>query len=240
MKKTFITLLALGSIVMGETITLDSTYVSGTVVVNLNATTLKDIAGNGFGGANDAITLLRFDGVWQNNEVAYLGIANNGSSTSHNTSFYGSWKKAGTANAAQSISGISNQNIFTSSTDWDDIESIAIAYSFDSSSSITGTNIYATVAYRTKDNDIMSYSGSLINQMKFSNEPYKLAANALTLDTTYVLPGYTYSNEASTAAQVDALCRAAVSSSQPVVPEPATGALSLLALAGLCARRRRK
>lgn len=232
MKRTLIAIFALGSMASAADFELND-LTAGTVVVNLNPTLMKDIAGNGFGGAGDAITFAKFTGTWQNNDTASLGIANNGSSTSHVTGLYNAWTKGTSTALNQDFKNNSLSSIFNSDTNWENIKDIAIAYSWDSSSSITGTNIYSSISYITKDNTVTTASGSLINQMKFDSVSYKLTATSLVIDDTYVTNS-SYTNTANNLAGVTALSKGAL------VPEPATATLSLLALAGLCARRRRK
>ena len=230
MKKTIIALLSLSGVAMGTSITLDPNYTSGTVLVTLDVDSFSLKNGGNFTGGADAITLFEFSGTWSNEETGNMGVCSNGSSTGHYTGFYGTWTLPPKGSGAATSLGL-NQ-LFNSNTNWGDIEAIAVAYSFESTSDET-TNLYTSVSIRSKSGVETTYA-SRQNAISWSSDSthFSLNANSLTINDDYVL-NYSYSNQVTTGDKLKALSAGAV-------PEPTTATLSLLALAGLAARRRRK
>lgn len=236
MKKTLIALLALASVGVGATIDLEKTTDKGTVILTLNVNTIQDIMGNGFGGAADAYDLALFTGEWQDKPgiPAFLGVANNGSSDTHITTLYNSWKRESTANKASGFNGFKS-DLITPETDWDLIDAMSVVFSYDSTVGTIGTNQNLAVTLRYTDGSMATYGGSRLDAMKSGGNHFKLNATAIDYNETYVNT-VKYMLTASSTEEARELSRLAVT---PVVPEPTTGALSLLALAGLCIRRRK-
>ncbi len=205
----------------------------------------KDIAGSNINTGSEVLPLFYFTGTWSNgttyedSNTGALGIANNGSNASK-SSFYGYWEKGDQIkkNHGANLNG----DIFTSSTDWTKIESITIDYTYDSTltNNTTSKNLttHATRATTTvtitynDGTDADTYEGVTNSHMwtetnangtAITENVYQFHATGITVvDDTYV-----------SSYKVTGLQTA-------VIPEPATATLSLLALAGLAMRRRRK
>ena len=111
--------------------------------------------------------------------------------------------------------------------DWDSIDYAGLVYSFDKSS---GT----TVAFTLINDEGTAIVDSYVNASTLTSS--SAGAAALTFDSS-VLSSY-YFNELKGEADMKAL--AGLAAKAAPLPEPTTATLSLLALAGLAARRRRK
>ena len=250
MKKTLITLLALGGLALGGTYELNPAYSSGTVIITLNVNEFAKVAGQYFNGSlpvllywngslegingnGDTVTSSASMGMCSNGSSGNKNIANDGSST-----IYGYFKMGTGAAGYKSDIGLNGTTIFPTTLDMSQVTGIALGYSYNSLSVetdgvITGykTNLSTTLAYKMVDGTIESYSYTIDGYVKSSGTHYKFTADELVVDDTYV-NGVKYSSVYTGTAD---LLKATVAS----VPEPATATLSLLALAGLCARRRR-
>lgn len=132
----------------------------------------------------------------------------------------------GGKNGRTNLSGTSNVYLSeVAETDWVGATGAALCITYDKTA---GTNTYLTIqmpeaddiVYTTKDKDL-----------KYGTTR---GINGISLNTDIVKQCYTYM-EVLTADEASTISKKAMN-----VPEPTTGSLSLLALAGLCARRRRK
>ena len=112
---------------------------------------------------------------------------------------------------------------------WENAYSASLVISADRT---TGTRVVFTMNY--KDGTVFQTSGTAASVKSGSWEP-----SGLTLDTAAVTSVAMY-NAYITIDDAKSVGLNMLSESAPVVPEPATATLSLLALAGLAARRRRK
>ena len=257
MKKTFITLLALAGIAMGETLTL-------TIPTGIqNHTGTKDVDDNG-------------DGIIDREDVVYfLGYGSTGVDAAITKSEFANgndggymFNKGGQVNPDASIKegeiisadGVTSLTLAPRKGAGGSGEAIVLSgsnlvgYSVDSftfeiaeSTCTTTANIALTLAVIQKgDNNAWSLvektTGSLTlnsgaeltltlsNSIDWTNS-YKVVA--IIDNTAQTLAGGNSPTYTMTGISVTA-------TGTPVVPEPATATLSLLALAGLAARRRRK
>ena len=268
MKKTLATLIALASVAMGETsaitlsnfsqidltaltgdnkdtYTLATTTATWTLAVTIDSQAVRPYMEKGTyiynsgttdapegsivsGTANSGLQV--FDAKVENN--SRIGIDTNfGSSNNAITTsgFYGSWNGAGSSNAPVGNYGVNSLNL--ASLDWDNIGSIALTLSY---------------AYGTKDNGIganvaivvYDKNGTLLGSSYGSNTTLRTNSSLSSIAfSDAVTSAYLYNNllsEENATAIVQELGKAAL------IPEPTTATLSLLALAGLAARRRRR
>ncbi|MBR3902061.1 MAG: PEP-CTERM sorting domain-containing protein [Akkermansia sp.] len=167
-----------------------------------------------------------FTGSWANNEAGQLGLANNGSSSSDTTGVWSSWVK-GNSSSQATDTGLGA--IFTSSTNWDNIGAVSLVYSFSTpETGATTVNTAITIAYL--DGTAATTTGETKSNIVFSGVS-GFAATGIEVNETYV-KNYEVSSIYTTLNDAKAMSAA-------LVPEPTTATLSLLALAGLAARRRR-
>lgn len=246
MKKTLITLLAVMSSALG--ITLDNfSYTAGnatttsedatfTYVLTLNVQDLRSLLEKGQTAA------------WGTELITYnaagttTGIVINGSSNSNKvitSSLYAKW---GTNNAwgnfmSYSTTAADGTSTTTSydladlngsaeGTGWDEVAGAAITYTFSSSAGTKG----ALTLVREDESIILNHSTTM-GGLK--------TASAVAAEVNFgdMVTGYYYSNNVISEAEAKEASKLAAIAS---IPEPATATLSLLALAGLAARRRRK
>lgn len=242
MKKTLITLLAMGGWTLGATETFDTTYIKAAITINIDVQAFKNIAGSNINTPDEVLPLFVFTGGWSNGtnvleeNTGSLGIANNGSGGSK-SSFWGYWTK-GTGSKTNQNHDIPD-SLFNSNTDWGAIESITLTFTYDStlvdngvsnSKTVSATEVTTGVTI-TYNDDTTTYQVSKTlspycwttwneGRTELVDNVYQFHATGLEVNDTYV-SSYTFAGLKS-------------------IPEPATATLSLLALAGLCARRRRK
>ena len=239
MKKTFIALLAASSMAMA--VSLDDAAItkagnagyntqSGnfTVALTLDVAKLRTLLEKGQTYA------------WGTDIVRYIcngtatGVTVNGGSSNNaiNTSgLYARWGNTTNWNSVQWQGGtnLSDLNGDAEGTGWDDVASAGLVYSFGATS---GT----TVAFTLIGNDGAAIIDSCVSAGGLKSD--KAGAAALTFDdsvlSSYYFNEYMGNNETSLKALASTVATTAP------VPEPTTATLSLLALAGLAARRRRK
>ena len=225
MKKTLITLLALGGLACGA----DSfaTTKTATIALTFNVDALESISDVNFtGNGSTKPNFFMFTGSWANNEAGQLGLANNGSSSSDTTGVWSSWVK-GNSSSQATDTGLGA--IFTSSTNWDNIGAVSLVYSFSTpETGATTVNTAITIAYL--DGTAATTTGETKSNIVFSGVS-GFAATGIEVNETYV-KNYEVSSIYTTLNDAKAMSAA-------LVPEPTTATLSLLALAGLAARRRR-
>ncbi len=239
MKKTLITLLAAASCAMGVTLE-DAAFVKGgntgyntlgnnfTVALTLDVTELQTLLEKGQTPA------------WGTDIVSYAcngtqtGVTVNGGSSNNsiNTSgLYARWGNTTNWNSVtwQGADNLSDLNGDAAGTGWDNIASAGLVYSFGATS---GT----AVAFTLIDTDGNAIIDSYVTAGTLKSG--SAAADALSfgdaVSSSYYFNNYMGGSETDMKALSNAAAVAAP------IPEPATATLSLLALAGLAARRRRK
>lgn len=144
--------------------------------------------------------------------------------------FWGSYVKASSSGKAVDT-GLGR--VFTSSTDWDTIKNISLVYSYSTPESrATTTNVAFTIAYL---DGTISTQGATKNNIVF-NGVSGFTSTGVTVNDTYVV-SFDANTNYTTLDEAKSLSAAMASAS---IPEPTTATLSLLALAGLAARRRRR
>ena len=239
MKKTLITLLAAASCAMGVTLE-DADFVMGgntgydtlgnnfTVALTLDVTELQTLLEKGQTPA------------WGTDIVSYVcngtqtGVTVNGGSngSSINTSgLYARWGTTTNWNSVtwQGADNLSDLNGDAEGTDWDNIASAGLVYSF---SATSGTSVAFTLIDTNGNAVIDSYVTA--GGLKSSSAVAAALSFGDAVSSSYYFNEYMGGSEANMKALSNAAAVAAP------IPEPATATLSLLALAGLAARRRRK
>lgn len=114
---------------------------------------------------------------------------------------------------------------------WGNAKGISITLS----GAVGSDKMYPTSFYLTvlkEDDSVLEYTAPSISWLKFSGTT---GISSISVNSDIVDSAYFFKSQVSSAANAQALNMAAITA-----PEPTTATLSLLALAGLAARRRRK
>ena len=237
MKKTLVALFALGSAAMG--VTLEDAVATGTGTLTLDSATgaitavaVIDIAQMqalmAKGAEATKCTIINFDAGGD------IGIQTNYSSYDHDdngetpnviniSGLYGCWN----SNGAYSV-GMNTGTGFEVASFWTGGVTAAVTLTYEHSKGTSGT----FTLLDTEGNVLQSVGGYYNTGLKSSG----LSFNTIVFDGI-VTDGYVF-NQVVTAEEAKALGKAAATAA--LVPEPTTATLSLLALAGLAARRRRR
>lgn len=228
MKKTLLTLIAFGSCAMGATETFGSATKTATISLTFDVAALEAISDINFmGNGETKPNFFMFNGSWGSGEAGSLGLANNGSSGSDTSGLWSSWVK-GDASGQATDTGLGS--IFTSSTNWDIIEAITLVYSYRTpTTGATTVNLAVSIGY---DDGTLTTYGETKSNIVFSGTS-GFSSTGLTTNDTYVT-SYEFSSDYTSLEDAKKMSAALA------IPEPTTATLSLLALAGLAARRRRK
>lgn len=239
MKKTIVALFALSTAAMGVTLedavatgigtlTLEEAAGAITAVAVVDVDKLQEVM------AKDAEltkkTIINFD------SSSDIGIQTNYSSYDHdgdsntagviNTSgLYGCWNNSG----AYSV-GMNTGTGFESTDFWAGGVVAAITLTYEYSKGTTATFILLDA----EGNVLQSVGGNYNTSLRGTGLSY----STIVFDSEIVTEGYVFNQVVTTAEEAKALGQAAATAA--LVPEPTTATLSLLALAGLAARRRRK
>ena len=240
MKKTLIALLIAGSCAMG--ITLEDAAKTGTGNLTLDEATgaitavaVVDVAKLQPLMAHDAelakYTLINFDGTsdigLQTNYGSYNHDSNDGTPNVINTSgLWGCW------NGANAYTFGSNSG-FESASFWEGGVTAAVTLTYEYSKGTSGT----FTLLDAEGNVLQSVGGEYNTTLRGQGLTY----SSVVFDSNIVTNTYVF-NQVVTAEEAKSLGKAAATAAlqSGAVPEPTTATLSLLALAGLAARRRRK
>lgn len=253
MKKTLITLMALASCAMGETTytvltdvtkvtssnatttIANNTALTGTLALTIDVDSFKDTLGTTTGDGN--VFIAKLTGKWEDNAAGSLGFLTWGNSDTNGIEGFGEKGgssgnvHAGLQNCYQAVDG-------KNPIDWDNVVAMTLVMSYEppANASVADDTSALTynmaVSYLYSDGSITTSGGSNNSKLKFGTVN-TFCVSGVTVDTSYV-DAYTVYSDYLTVDQVKAL------SAARVVPEPTTATLSLLALAGLAMRRRRK
>ena len=212
---------------------------SFSVAIALNIDTLKSESGSKFNGSAKIIDLT---GSWNTTNLdGTLDINVNGSSTGKTSTLYiGSTTGKGEYKSNYGLTGISETNIFTASTNWTLIDAASLVFVKDGSKSNDAVYAYFTLKYT--DGSSTVYEGSNTG-IKFTIDHDSDETTAKVADTHLDVSTITFANGFATSAQVYGSALSATDAKAigaSIIPEPTTATLSLLALAGLAVRRRRK
>ncbi len=260
MKKTLVTtLLALGMALSasaaslsdaqytlanpGASTTLSDVTTDFSVTVTLSGTTLSKIAvGNHINSTVYTLFTVTTSGSKTmgvstgysstDNIITSSGIFGDYGHAADNASGHGSYVTNYTNTG--SVNGATGKNLanILGDLDFTTVDAMALTFTHDAG---TASHVYLTIDY--KEGETASYYGTL-SGLKWSSgtgTPSTLNVNTDEITSAYVFSDILSQNDAI------AMNEAAIAAmSTPNVPEPTTATLSLLALAGLCARRRRK
>ena len=243
MKKTLIALMAVASCAMGVTLkdaigSLDSTTTALTFNAETSSSYYMTVVLNG-------ATLTKFESnTVINDTLASLTLNTTNAGLAVGTSMSNS-KVKGSGYVAGTNLGNGNGTYWTNDSmeKTSAIEGIAEAEYVAITFGVVGTKEKMDAIISTFNADgVLLGSSSYVELQYVAN---KVGANAVltgaAIDTTYISNGYVFAG-AYDQATLLAANKAAITAlvpSTPAVPEPTTATLSLLALAGLAARRRR-
>lgn len=219
------------------------------IAVTLDVNALKACSGSFFASAG-ITQLVSVSGTWAGTNNAQArnsgveGFCLNGSSTGKYTNFWGAWSAGSTSANNYKITGLSDVMFFTDNgvatgssvssatviAAWDQITALSYVFVKDSAENTADIN-YGYFSIATRDGQILQYSGN-VAAFKFTGDAYLDSLSAITINSDLV-KNYTVYDSALSAADATAVGKS-------LVPEPATATLSLLALAGLAVRRRRR
>ncbi len=246
MKKTLITLLTLGGLAMGATTaeyhstSTAATSMNTTLTLSATDTTavLDTTSGNEtdlyttYQGRNSVyaantivltlnLTAMEEAAVTENTALLTIDSATDYGLYLTSAGLVGRWGN-GTNGTAKSLAVLlSNDNVCT----WEGNKLLTVAASFN------GSNTYANM----QGVSLVAADGSLVWQSTGLASENNATFDAITIDTRFV---------SAIMVKPEILAQAELGNAanylQTMVPEPATATLSLLALAGLAARRRRK
>ena len=237
MKKTLVALFALGSVAMG--VTLEDAVATGTGTLTLGSATdaitavaVVDVAQLQALMAKDAeltkCTIINFDAG------SDIGIQTNYNSYDHDgngetpavisvSGIYGCWNNGGAYGV-----GMNTGTGFQDASFWTGGVTAAITLTYEYSKGTSGT----FTLLDAEGNVLQSVGGNYNTSLRGSGLSY----DSIVFDGI-VTDGYVF-DQVVTAEEAKALGLAAATAA--LVPEPTTATLSLLALAGLAMRRRRK
>ena len=203
----------------GTPITLSSTTTEFTAVAVVDVDAMKSVMLAG--ASNTKYTLIeawqeRAEGANGNEIGLQTNFSSNTSGKITSSGLYGTWNQGGAYSFGM-------DNGFQTEAFWTNVDqaSVVLTYSYS-----TGTTAIFTAV--KNDGSVTSLGGTWNSGLKSDG----MQIDKFTFDTSIVKQSFVFSN-GSTVEQATQL-------GYTVIPEPATATLSLLALAGLAARRRRR
>ncbi len=253
MKKTLITLMALASCAMGAeavvsadfAVTDFSTYKTTTISESgwtVNNTNSNVTAGESLEFTNDVLFVAYNGESLHNNNVVFTFIIDGLSSNAGNNVLYtihtwggnnalGLCLDSGTTGVLTGVSGGSqwpdgrNQDITIPDGEF----ALTVAHTSNGTKVYVDGELMATISG-------LQYTGDAHTMKQLNLGNTSTGGNGM----DFTLSGLYIHNQTLTDNQVASFVASLAAPSTPAVPEPATATLSLLALAGLAARRRRK
>lgn len=238
MKKTIIALLALVGIVHAD-VDLTSPVVEKTATTGISNILLSDYSGTTItiaitldtsyletfmrGQSTGGADKKQLISLWGDNMGSPVGLGMNNNSSNNNITTGGIYLGGNTANGTAGAGTTSMGDLSSQLTDvaWNNADWAVLTWTFDKSGN---QNAYMTYEI---EGSVSTISGSCDAARNNTN------ITGIYFKNDYVTNVMAYEGIASST-QVESIARAIV------VPEPTTATLSLLALAGLAARRRRK
>jgi len=196
---------------------------NATVALTLDVEEMKAVAGTNFNGSV-APVIFAFTGTWGASAAGELGVCNAGA-TGTRSGIY-AYGKNGNSVSKNVSTGL--DTLFTKDTDWNVIDSMSLVCSMVTNES-GQVSITTAVSIRNTDGTITTHGGSSVTMHWGGTEGF--TASGVTFDSALVNTSTTYRGALS--------LEEARALSVSLIPEPTTATLSLLALAGLAARRRR-
>ena len=222
-----------------ETVTTDTLVVDNwtasamTVALELNVDAVKQqLTTTWIAGTANVHTILDCEGTWNTStsaeDVYYEGLNFNGSSTSKNASVYGEDSSPNGGGRAIGMN-LSPSLLFTESTPWDTYEKMALVLTMNG-----GTTMTTTLVITDNKGGSYSYYGANAGVKHSGSNAFTPNGKIYNVDTDIVNYAAVF-DSAKNQTESLAIAQAVLQR----VPEPTTGTLSLLALAGLCIRRRK-
>lgn len=258
MKKTLIALVALAggvsgveqydSLYMGDsltnTITFASPYTASSVAFTIDVDQFKACMGGTWNaGVQASVTsLMKMTGTWNDDAATtgFVGININGSSGKKYGTLYGQYE-VGTdkKDTALKLDGLSEQTDakFTTDFAWDNYESMSIVLTHQEGA------LTAYYMAKTSDGSLEKLTGTAALTYAKDSITYNcLTITGLDLTGRSAYPGIVTAVAVydSVLSATDAAVVGEMMLNPQSIPEPATATLSLMALCGLAARRRRK
>lgn len=216
-----------------------NTSTSVTVALTLNVEAMKAIGGTTYSGT--ATNLFKLNGIWENGNSGYIGVCNNGKNGSDSKNgLYADWFFS--TSSKKNDSSMNLDDCFSASTtavDWSKVVNMTLVMTYKEGTESGNTvnhMLYSTSFSYLFDDGTTKTIGEEQNELYRFTQGVKVnafTATSIDVNSDYV-DSYTIYSDYLTIDQAKSL------SATRVIPEPTTASLSLLALAGLAARRRRR
>ena len=254
MKKTLVALLAASSFALGSTEILNVTDVtSATTTFSFADNTSKDVTialtlnPAAYANIGDNTNIFKLTGTWEDGNAGTIGISSIvGGSNPVKDGIQGAWDYGN--NNKNKTSDIKQYTCFAD-VDWSTVTAMTMVMTYQEGPANNAANLTddgqmlfnTSISLATTDGEIITLTQEKNDLYRFSVKEGNtvtsivndFVATGLSINSTYV-ESFTVTSGYLTAEQSAAL------SAARLIPEPTTATLSLLALAGLAARRRRK